>query len=579
MKMSAKQGFVLPIVLLVSIAMIAIGLSLVQSTSSMRSSLSSLYTSQIASEAAQSGIVYANYCYVKDGGQGWSKTAGRALTPETDCLGQPQAGVFPKYLVNYHQYQSSFSVGDIESPASATQVIDSTGLLTTLGLGGGAPSVLSSVKYDQKQVLRGQVLKASQSASGQHKTCAIVSDKLYCWGQNHTDAGGDYDGNLGDGTTTDHSTPVAVDAGPGSPLRNQVPIKITSARFHSCVLTSSGEVLCWGDDTFGQLGNGGVNKTELSPVKVVGQAGQSATDIATTADLSCSIAGGKIYCWGANVKGSVGDNKTSGTKMVYSVPTAVATQSDTGSPASLPDNYTATQLATGGTLSNTMCALADGVPYCWGGNEDGQLGNGTIGPNALAPTRVDTTGVLSGLTILDITQGGAGYGDGGGYTHVCVLASSATSTGSVYCWGSNKSGQLGNASNTRSAVPVAVSPSADGIFTNTNVSGIYAGIHHVCANYSNWVYCWGENSDGQLGTGNNNDSNVPVAIAPGGGLTLGSAVTQVSGGGNRGCAIANYINYCWGLNGNYQLGDGTNVSSNLPVRSKFLDPNNNAFLF
>ena len=291
------------------------------------------------------------------------------------------------------------------------------------------------------------------------------------------------------------------------------------------------------------------------------------TDIATTGDTSCAIANSKIYCWGQNNKGTLGD----GTTTPSNTPKLVST-------TNLGGSYVATKLATSGSRSSNMCAIADDKAWCWGNNEAGQIGNNTSGStNILTPTKVTDTGVLSGKTVTAISQDGY-YNGSPAYTHVCAVAS-----GSVYCWGENNAGQLGRSTvnptrTTDSLVPVAVY--AGGVLSGKTVVDVAVGLQHSCARTSeNKVYCWGNNGSGQVGDASNTTRYVPVAVDTTGGLS-GQSVIAIGGGANRGCAITEgYQSFCWGLNTEGQLGDGTQTSSNVPTEAIFLRPKAPTYMF
>lgn len=567
MKKVIADGSILPVVLVISIAMIAVGLSLVETTSSIRVSLSRLYVSQIGAEAAQSGAVYANYCYNKYGGQSWDSKHSHALTQSTDCFGTPN-GSYPPTLLQDKNFTSTFSVGDIEAPNKATHVVGITSTVSTFALGTTVKTD-ADYGYTTKVVLDSTALKASQSASGKHKTCAIVSGTVYCWGANsyNPNDGGLYAGNLGDGGAEARSlTPVPVYAGSGSPLHNQVPSKIVSAQYHSCVLTLKGNISCWGDADYGQLGIGDASGARNTPQAVNGVINNSfVTDIAAAGNTTCAIGDsgattGQIYCWGDNSRGTVGNGSNTS---IVSLPQAVSTLNG------LPDGYKATMLASSGSESYDMCAVANNIPYCWGDDANGQIGNGTISNLPVSsPAPVYTDGTLQNKTITAITQNGTQ-----GSVHVCVVADR-----SVYCWGTNQQGELGTGTyGGNSSVPVKVH--SNGTFTNSNVDSVYAGIHHTCALENNRIYCWGVNDLGELGNkGIGTRSNLPVSVYMDGALA-GLTVTAISGGGNRGCAIAGYSTYCWGLNSDGQIGDGTTTNRFEPTKASFLDPHVKGFLF
>ena len=193
--------------------------------------------------------------------------------------------------------------------------------------------------------------------------------------------------------------------------------------------------------------------------------------------------------------------------------------------------------------SNYTCAVGtDGKGYCWGANDGGQLGNGTTTPSNIA-TSVSASGVLAGKTIQSISAGSS---------HTCAIASDNL----AYCWGNNSNGQLGNETTTSSNIPVAVSTS--GVLAGKTIKAITTGGNHSCAIASdNLVYCWGSNSDGQLGYGSTLDRSSPVAVTTSGALS-GKTILKMSVAYNTSCAIASdNLAYCWGSNSNGQIGDGS----------------------
>jgi alpha-tubulin suppressor-like RCC1 family protein len=159
-----------------------------------------------------------------------------------------------------------------------------------------------------------------------------------------------------------------------------------------------------------------------------------------------------------------------------------------------------------------------------------------------------------------------------------VATDSNGSNGRVYCWGENNSGQLGNNSTTDAKAPIAVSTT--GIFSGKTIVDVAAGIQHSCALTSEGkVGCWGDNGSGQLGDNTTTDRKVPTAVYEEAGALLNAQVTALGGGANRSCAIANQKSYCWGLNTDGQLGDGTTTNRKKPTESVFLRPENNNFIY
>jgi hypothetical protein len=197
---------------------------------------------------------------------------------------------------------------------------------------------------------------------------------------------------------------------------------------------------------------------------------------------------GNIYAWGSNNHGQLGDNSTTGSK----IPVAVDMSGVL---------YSKTITAVTAGIIHTVALASDGSVYSWGSNTNyGQLGNNST-TNSWVPVAVDVNGVLSGKTITAIA--------GGGY-HTVALASD----GSIYTWGNNSSGQLGNNSTTNSSVPVAVDMS--GVLLGKTIIAVAAGGYHSVALASDGsVYTWGYNDYGQLGNNSATNSSVPVQAVNG----------------------------------------------------------------
>lgn len=564
-KLATQRGFTLPVILLISVGLMIIGLSLLQSTTSVRNSLEYQYQQRLASEAAEAGTVYANYCLSANNfTQAWGPANSKPnLSQETDCTGTIIASS-PDYLLQNGTKRTGFSIGDLTIRSDGAIIFSSSGIYQQTR--GNTSLIAQSFASTRKQVVKWKTYLPSVSASGTSKTCSIVSNELYCWGKNSTGSE-PFGGQLGNGTTTDSLVPVKVIQAPGV-LAGKVVDEVFSAQYHNCAL-AIGKVYCWGSNNIGQLGQGTTGGYSSVPVEVGGAlSGKTVTVIGGSGDTSCAIAEDKIYCWGRNNKGQMGINSTTNVNL----PTAVNT-------TNLGGSYTATALSTSGSRSYNMCAIANsGKAYCWGTNEAGQIGNGTNGAtNILVPTAVQANSgdALYQKTVTAISQDGY-YSGAPAYPHVCAVAD-----GAVYCWGDNNSGQLGRAANntTDSNVPVAVY--AGGILSGKTIQNVVVGLQHSCVVANSKAYCWGNRASGQVGDGvtSGTPAYVPTAVSEISGGLLGKSVTAIGGGANRGCALAGYQAYCWGLNTDGQLGDGTQLNRNSPTESVFLRPKAPAYIF
>ncbi len=231
--------------------------------------------------------------------------------------------------------------------------------------------------------------------------------------------------------------------------------------------------------------------------------------------------------------------------------TAYATSAWSGSgSASYYRQITWKQISTGYKYTCGIKTVGDKA-YCWGENGNGQLGINSTTDQSV-PTAVYTAGALSGLTIKAIYAG---------YTHTCAIASNDA----AYCWGLNNYGQIGDNSATQRTAPVLVSGGLT--WSALAVSHSYSARHHTCGIRSgtSTVYCWGGNNYGQLGTNNTTQYQVPTVVYASGNLS-GKTILKVAVGGDHSCVVAsdNYA-YCWGYNSNGQVGDNTTTQKTVPT--------------
>lgn len=568
-------GYILPMVLGISLTIIAIMAALFTAVSSSYKGRPIDYYQRLAAEAAEAGTAYATACLTLSSHlQTWGAEKSRPdLAPNTNCEGTSS---YPSnvYVYSDSKVRSYFKIGDLEHRTNFSAQIASEGFAEVLDPFGGIKKTYKSI---QKKVLLWPTdVNVVMSASGTNRTCAIVSGSVYCWGHNAY-------GQLGNGkyvgpphdielpSAVDSLVPVKVRRDPGVMAGKNI-VKIFVAQFHSCALSDDGQMFCWGWNEYGQLGNGTMVDASV-PVRVTGALSSKViTDIGGSGNTSCAIAEGKIYCWGLNNRGVVGVGSTA--TMSYASPTLVSAP---GTSTTLPSSYMATALSTSGSRSSLMCAIANSKAYCWGWNEIGSVGDNTTsgdtGKYRTRPTKVYDGDVLSGKTVTAISQDGY-TNSTNGYAHVCAVAS-----GAVYCWGENNSGQLGDKTSTATrSKPVAVY--TGGVLSGKTVTDIQVGLRHSCALANGAVYCWGIGSTGQLGHNSTGSSNEPVAVYTEAGALTGSNVLSIGAGANRGCAvITDGRTYCWGVNNNGQIGDGTKNTALKPTESLFLRPIGNQFIF
>src|SRR5437016_1869813 len=237
----------------------------------------------------------------------------------------------------------------------------------------------------------------------------------------------------------------------------------------TCGVTPAGAAYCWGANGGGQLGNGTqINSTR--PVAVSGGLTFAAVD-PRGASSPCGVTtAGAAYCWGDNIYGELGTGTTSFSH----------------TPVAVSGGHTFAGVSAGGYYATCGVTTA-GAAYCWGLNNYGQLGNGSL-TNSSTPVAVS-----GGLTFATVSAENS-------------YACGVTTAGAAYCWGYNSYGELGNGTKTNSTTPVAVS----GGLTLATVSTEYQSACGVTP--AGAAYCWGSNSVGQLGNGTTTDSPTPVAV-------------------------------------------------------------------
>ena len=363
------------------------------------------------------------------------------------------------------------------------------------------------------------------TASGLYHTLALRSDGTV-WACGYNDAG-----QLGDGTRTTRGSPVQVrdSAGTGY-LRNIT--AIAAGENASFALTVDGEVWAWGQNAFGMLGNNSTTNSS-TPVHVLG--GTSGSTILTGIKAISSQnhhvlalkSDGTVWAWGDNSKGQIGTGST--TTAQYSTPVQVRYTNGTSYMSDI------TAIAAG---SDHSLALEDtGKVLAWGAGNEGQLGNNNSWGSIYTPVYVRNGPpgtYLNGVTAI-----------AAGYNHSLAVRA----TGSVYAWGGNGAGQLGNNETSNRSMPVQVLGGASGSTYLWNVTAVAAGKYcSVALTAGGAVYSWGYNNDGQLGDGTNNDRKTPVRVLSGtGGLMSG--VTAISTSEFTGMALkSDGTVWAWGLN-------------------------------
>jgi alpha-tubulin suppressor-like RCC1 family protein len=351
---------------------------------------------------------------------------------------------------------------------------------------------------------------------------------LQAWGSNQT-------GQLGDGTTNATAVPVKVQLPSGT--------TVTQARggcFHTVALTSKGHVLAWGDNSFGQLGNGTTISSD-APVRVQLPSGTKVTAVRAGCLFSLALTSkGHVLAWGDNTDGQFGNGTTA--------------DSDTPVRVKLPQGSTATAISAGENFG--LARTAKDHALAWGDNSFGQLGNDTT-ISSKTPVRVK---LPKGSKVRILS---AGFN----------FAFASTSGGGAYAWGADNVGQLGDGiTTTDSDTPVSIGPQQVGSQQVGSQQGgsrqggpfghlvsVVAGCGHALALISTGqLLAWGANSMGQLGNGTTTSSDKGVLVM----LPAGTTVTAISAGCEDSYALtANGQVLAWGANSKSQLGDDGDLTS------------------
>ncbi len=366
----------------------------------------------------------------------------------------------------------------------------------------------------------GTCLSVAFPAKTFHHACVLHQDgRASCWGYNEG-------GQVGDGTMSNVSRPVPVVLPDGSPIA-----ELATGEFHTCARNEAGQVWCWGRNERGQLGTG---DTMASPTPVpvydglqplTGVVGLALTDAST-----CAVSqSGHVRCWGSGQHGRLGNGETEDSL------TPVTVREGSGEFGGVVG------LAAG---NNHVCArMGDASLWCWGRNNNGQLGLGTSGSG----TDVSMPTQVPGLTGVDQVVA-AGF-------RTCVRIG-----GAVKCWGQNLFGQVGDGTTVQKNAPTDV-------LGLTRAAHLSIAQNHGCALLQDGrAACWGFNNFGQLGDGTLVSSPTPVIVRVPGGMDEWMGLRGISAGGAHTCAADSaHAVHCWGMNNYGQLGDGSTVTSTVPV--------------
>ena len=334
---------------------------------------------------------------------------------------------------------------------------------------------------------------------------------------------------------------------------------LSSGGYTQCIITEDNRVACWGNNDQGKRGlGGGIGNASITPPGkagpwLVGNLSIGMVEVSAGGWSTCSLKEtGQIWCWGGGSYGQLG----SGTDVCQDQGSGGISCADASNyppvQVSLPMGKTAVSLSDAN--QGHFCAILNtGEGLCWGWNNHGELGDGTVctggdywsdnnnpspaGCNSqngrYTPVIVDDSNFPTNSSFISISTG---------LFHTCGIIDN----NDLYCWGYNDQGQLGIGTTEQTNYPIPQ-------LVDSNVIGVSTGNNHACALYeSQTIKCWGANSEGQLGTGNMFYQNTPTAIN----LSPNIPLISIESAYNANCAISeDFIPICWGANQFGQIGN------------------------
>ena len=369
--------------------------------------------------------------------------------------------------------------------------------------------------------------------------------KVYTWGYNE-------DGQLGNGTTRTSTIPICI-SDKENELKGKRIVDISAGLFHTVALDEGGKVYTWGYNRYGQLGNGTTENSttpicisdkenEIKGKKIVKIVAEGYTTVALDEN-------GKVYTWGYNEDGQLGNGTTENS----TTPICISNEEN-----ELKDKEIVDAVIGYNSYDSCMMIALDknGKVYTWGDNGDGQLGDGTT-ENSTTPICIsDKENAIKGKKIVKIVAEG--------YTTVAL-----DKNGKVYTWGRNNSGQLGDGTTEDSTIPICISDKENELKDKEIVDAVigynfYGGSCMIALDKNGKVYTWGRNYCGQLGDGTTEDSTIPICISDKENAIKGKKIVKVSNDYNIVALDEDGKVYTWGYNRHGQLGNGTTENSTTP---------------
>lgn len=577
----ARRGFALPTVVIVSTALLILGMSVLQGSLTIRKGLDDAHWATLARATADAGVAYATSCIEQVGSTSaapstwWTST----LSPDKTCTGASTGAS------NYVSQNTNTSLGSlwrssfsVSQPVLGADGISRTTVAATVQLQAANNTAQIVREYRSEKTIvippataANLPLRAVSVSTGVFYTCVLATNsQVYCSGYNAF-------GQLGIGNTSNVSNPQAAFGIPSGLLVKN----LQSSANHTCVVASDNNAYCAGSNGSGQLGVGDTTNRLTPNTKFNIPSGQTVTKLVTSqaGGHTCAIAtNGELYCAGNNTNGEAGVGNVTARNTpdtAFNPPgtlTAIDADQDAYQTCTIASDYKAYcagnntygQIGIGNftnpqstpatafalnpsTLSvreivsgqQNVCALAsDNRAYCAGNNDFGQIGVGTTGSDNSPNTAFN----IGSLTVQKIVIG---------IHYVCALASDQR----LYCAGRDDFGQLGDGTVTPAG---NTTPStAFGLPSGLTARDVSAGYFHTCVLASDrQVYCAGNNSYGQLG--NNTTASTDPTPSERFAIPAGLAALSVSTGYYHTCVLASDFKvYCGGNNNFGELGTGS----------------------
>ena len=377
---------------------------------------------------------------------------------------------------------------------------------------------------------------------GLHHSSALTSiGRLFMWGLN-------YYGQLGDGTTINKLIPIDITS-QFNLINGEMIVSASLGDTHSSVFTSTGRMFTWGYNPSGQLGDG-TTIGKLIPIDITSQFNLTNGETIKSASLndhnsSALTSTGRLFTWGYNNRGQLGD----GTTVDKLRPGDITAQFN------LPSEETIVSVSLGDSHSSALTST--GRLFTWGYNYSGQLGDGTTIGKLIPIDITSQFNLTNGETIKSVSLGDF---------HSSVF----TSTGRLFTWGDNNSGQLGDGTIFRKSTPVNITTQFNLINGETIVSVSLGDFHSSALTSTGRLFTWGYNNSGQLGDGTTVDKLRPGDITAQFNLPSGETIVSTSLGCYHSSALTSTGRlFTWGYNSFSQLGDGTTINQLNPELIQF----------